>query len=502
MKDDELVRLNTEDMGPKVLEFLEILRKRVKGQDMALRDIATAYEKYIYGLKKKDKPIYSGLSLGPSGVGKTLVAEILAEHLFGHRGAFCKIKCGDFKQDHQIASLIGSPPGYIGFQDPNDEKRFNEESTHPILSQWNLDRYDSERLQKESLDEKNKFVERKKKYDEDVEAKKVSSEEIRKIKEAVNKLEIDIDALERQQVNASKDIEWRIATKVTKLKRELSILKAKEVVVVERSKKAQQAHEKEKAYLQKWYKSMADRGTLYDSDSPRTYTSIVLFDEIEKADESLHHMLFEIMDKGELQLANGRTTSFRNSFLLMTGNVGEQEIADILSGNANIGFRQQTAADEHEINQKIYETAVDAAKKIFPPAFLGRLDKIVVFRPLKFETLIEILDVHVTELHVNFFEADQMLLINLEEPVKKFLVEQSIEGGRNAYGARNLKARLDKFIVSKLIRAIGNGSLKPPAEVFAKLEEVNGKKKVVFYSMDMVFVEDGADQKKDDKTNP
>ncbi|TSC89522.1 MAG: ATPase [Parcubacteria group bacterium Gr01-1014_3] len=502
-KDDELVRLNTKDMGPKVKEFLTMLSRRVKGQDMALRDVATAYEQYTCGLKKKDKPIFSGLFLGPSGVGKTLVAEILAEHLFGSRGAFCKIKCEDFKERHQIASLIGSPPGYIGFQDPNDEKRFNEESTHPILSQWNLDRHDSKVLQVENKDERDKFMERKKKYDKDNEAKQVS-EEIRRIKELVNKLERDVDVLEGQQSSAPKDKagKWRIAAKVTKLKKELLALKAQGVVLSERLKKAKVAYEEERAYLQKWYRSMADRGAVYDSDAPRTYTSIVLFDEIEKADESLHHMLYEIMDKGELQLANGRTTSFRNCFLFMTGNVGEREIADIQSGNANIGFRQQGAKNEAEENQNIYQVAVEAAKKTFPAAFMGRLDKIVVFRPLKFETLIEILDVHVNELIVDFFEADQPILITLEDPVKKFLVEQSMEGGRNAYGARNLKARLGKYITSKLIRAIGNGSLKPPADVFAKLEEVNGKKRVVFDSMALKFPGEDISPKTNGKTNP
>lgn len=501
-KKDELVRLNTEDFGPRVKGFLEILRKKVKGQEMALRDVAAAYEKYDSGLKKKDKPIFRGLFLGPSGVGKTLVSEILAEHLFGDRGSFCKIKCGDLKQDHQMASLIGSPPGYIGHQDPNDPNRYNEESPQPMLSQWNLDRYDSERLKKENSDERNKFLERKKKYDEN--EKKNQAEEdrlgkgIKNLQDEATKLEKEVEELEKQQANAVKSKQWDFAAKVTKLKARLQTLKAKETEMLRKLAEVTKARSAETEYMRKWYREMVDKGAIYDTDGPRAYTSIVLFDEIEKADESLLHMLFEIMDKGQLQLANGLTTSFRNTFLFMTGNVGEKEISDILSGNANIGFRQQTATDESD---QVYKAAVDAAKKHFPAPFLGRLDKIIVFRPLKFETMLEILDVHIEELHRDFFEADKPLLIELEDPVKKFLVDQSMEDGRSAYGARNLVARLDKFITNKLIRAIGNESLKPPAEVYAKLEEVNGRQKVVLYSKEIEFPEDKPEVKKNE-TNP
>ncbi len=499
------VRLNTEDFGPRVKGFLEILRKKVKGQEMALRDVAAAYEKYDSGLKKKDKPIFRGLFLGPSGVGKTLVSEILAEHLFGDRGSFCKIKCGDLKQDHQMASLIGSPPGYVGHQDPNDPNRYNEESPQPMLSQWNLDRYDSERLKKEHSEEREKFLARKKKYDENEKKNQIEEDElgkeIKNLQDEVTKLEKEVEALEKEQASTAKNRQWDIASKVNKLKTRLKTIKVKEAEMLRKLAEVTKARAVETEYMRKWYREMVDKGAIYDTDGPRAYTSIVLFDEIEKADESLIHMLFEIMDKGQLQLANGLTTSFRNTFLFMTGNVGEQEIADILSGNANIGFRQQIAADENETNDKIYKVAVDAAKKIFPAPFLGRLDKIIVFRPLKYETMFEILDVHIEELHKDFFEADKPLLIELEPPVKKFLVDQSMEDGRSAYGARNLVSRLDKFITNKLIRAIGNGSLKPPAEVYVKLEKVNGKQKVVFDSEEIKFPEESPEVK-DNKTNP
>ncbi len=117
-------------------KLLSFLKKNVIGQDHAIENIADAADVFKAGIRVKDKPMYSALFLGPTGVGKTLVAEVLAEYLFGSRSAFTKIECEKFSESHRIADLIGAPAGYVGFWNPGDHQHRGVE---PILSQRKID---------------------------------------------------------------------------------------------------------------------------------------------------------------------------------------------------------------------------------------------------------------------------------------------------------------------------------------------------------------------------
>ena len=106
-------------------EKLELdLRKRIVGQDEAISQIVSVYQTYLAGMATPGRPIGNLLFLGPTGSGKTRLVESTAESLLGDARAVIKIDCAEFQHSHEIAKLIGSPPGYLGHRE-----------THPLLSQ-------------------------------------------------------------------------------------------------------------------------------------------------------------------------------------------------------------------------------------------------------------------------------------------------------------------------------------------------------------------------------
>jgi ATP-dependent Clp protease ATP-binding subunit ClpA len=111
-------------------EFEEKLSARVVGQEAAVRRMTGLYQLFLAGLNQKDRPLGTLLFLGPTGSGKTRVVEAAAEVLFGDPNAVVKIDCAEFQHSHEIAKLIGSPPGYLGHRE-----------TAPLLAQENLDRF-------------------------------------------------------------------------------------------------------------------------------------------------------------------------------------------------------------------------------------------------------------------------------------------------------------------------------------------------------------------------
>ena len=111
------------------------LRSRVIGQDDAIQHIVSTYQTYLAGLSPIGRPIGNFLFLGPTGSGKTRLVEATAESLIGDRRAVVKIDCAEFQHSHEIAKLIGSPPGYIGHRE-----------THAALSQEVLNQHHTERV--------------------------------------------------------------------------------------------------------------------------------------------------------------------------------------------------------------------------------------------------------------------------------------------------------------------------------------------------------------------
>jgi len=97
--------------SPEVKDFEDGLRRRVVGQDRAVRRLARVFQVYQAGLSAPGRPLANLLLLGPTGSGKTRLVEAAAEELFGDQRAVVKVDCAEFQHSHEIAKLIGSPPG-------------------------------------------------------------------------------------------------------------------------------------------------------------------------------------------------------------------------------------------------------------------------------------------------------------------------------------------------------------------------------------------------------
>src|SRR5579871_4160646 len=116
-------------------DFEKQLRRRVAGQDAAIEKVTEIYQMFLAGLNPPGRPVGNLLFLGPTGSGKTRVVEAVAESLFGDAHACIKIDCAEFQHSHEIAKLIGSPPGYLGHRE-----------THPLLTQEALNQWHTEKL--------------------------------------------------------------------------------------------------------------------------------------------------------------------------------------------------------------------------------------------------------------------------------------------------------------------------------------------------------------------
>src|SRR5919197_1089121 len=127
------VYLNPDLKSPAAQEFEDKLTALIVGQDRAVRRITGLYQIFLAGLAHPGRPIGTLLFLGPTGSGKTRVVEAASEVLFGDTNLVTKIDCAEFQHSHEIAKLIGSPPGYLGHRE-----------TSPMLTQENLDRSHTE----------------------------------------------------------------------------------------------------------------------------------------------------------------------------------------------------------------------------------------------------------------------------------------------------------------------------------------------------------------------
>jgi len=131
----KLTLLDPTKTGRQAEDLENQLRHRVVGQDEAIHQIVRVYQTHVAGLSPAGRPIGNFLFLGPTGSGKTRIVEATAESLLKNPRAIIKIDCAEFQHSHEIAKLIGSPPGYLGHRE-----------THPLLSQEALNQYHTEKV--------------------------------------------------------------------------------------------------------------------------------------------------------------------------------------------------------------------------------------------------------------------------------------------------------------------------------------------------------------------
>ena len=132
--------VRTEELDPEKRDFVahdfeERLKQRVVGQHEAVQAIVDLYQVFRAHLNSSGRPVGNLLFLGPTGTGKTRVVEATAEVLFGDPRAVIKVDCAEFQHSHEIAKLIGSPPGYLGHRE-----------THPLITQEALTQYHTDKL--------------------------------------------------------------------------------------------------------------------------------------------------------------------------------------------------------------------------------------------------------------------------------------------------------------------------------------------------------------------
>lgn len=287
----------TEDESKRLADLESILEKRVIGQDKAVRLAANAVRRGRAGLRDPDRPICSFLFLGQTGVGKTELAKALAEGVFGDTSHLIRFDMSEFSEPHSVSKLIGSPPGYVGYE---------------------------------------------------------------------------------------------------------------------------------------------EQGRLIKAVRTDPY-SVVLFDEVEKAHPEVLTILLQILEDGKLTAADSRTADFRNTIVIMTGNIGASE----LSKNS-MGFGD-TRGGASDVMREL--------KKRFSPELLGRIDNVIVFDRLTIRNLEEICRLMLKK--VTERAEAQGIELTFDRSVLYRLCENLPEDS----GARSLRSKITSQIEDMLSRRIILGEL-------------------------------------------
>ncbi len=284
----------------KLLKMEDELHKRVIGQEEAIAAISRAIRRSRAGIKDPRRPIGSFIFLGPTGVGKSLLARALAEFMFGNEDALAQYDMSEYMEKFNISRLVGAPPGYIGYE---------------------------------------------------------------------------------------------------------------------------------------------EGGQLTERIRRRPY-SVVLLDEIEKAHPDVFNLLLQALEDGRLTDSFGRKVDFRNTVLIMTSNLGAEQ----LRKQGSLGFAPANAEVTYG---KMKEQLMDEVKRAFKPEFLNRIDEVIVFQPLTREDLEKIVELEISQVKNRLHE--QEIVITLEASAKEFLVEKGFDP---VFGARPLKRVIQRFLEDPLAEEV------------------------------------------------
>jgi ATP-dependent Clp protease ATP-binding subunit ClpB len=175
--------------------------------------------------------------------------------------------------------------------------------------------------------------------------------------------------------------------------------------------------------------------------------SFLLFDEIEKASDALWQLLLGILDKATLTLGDNRRVDLSQTMIFMTSNLGGTEITELMTGG--LGFAPTVPPESRpQLDEKVERTASEAAKRKFAPEFMNRIDKVVVFHPLRAQQLEQILEIELGMVQQRVLEtARGRFLFRVTQPARDFLLR---EGTDLKYGARHLKRAIERHVVYPL----------------------------------------------------
>jgi ATP-dependent Clp protease ATP-binding subunit ClpC len=218
------------------------------------------------------------------------------------------------------------------------------------------------------------------------------------------------------------------------------------------------------------YIGYEEGGQLTEKIRRRPY-SVVLLDEIEKAHPEVWNMLLQIMEEGRLTDNVGRTIDFKNTILIMTTNIGAEQIA----GRQEFGIHSSAKRNEEATYEGMKQKLKAEMERNFRPEFLNRVDDVIVFRSLTKENLKRIIDIELGKVSKRL--ADKGLTLVLTEEGKDFLIEK---GTSLEYGARPLRRAIEHYLEDPLAEDLLHGRFAGKDTVTVKVKEENGEKKLYF----------------------
>src|SRR6266851_1224610 len=185
--------------------------------------------------------------------------------------------------------------------------------------------------------------------------------------------------------------------------------------------------------------------------------SFLLFDEIEKASDALWQLLLGMLDKATLTLGDNRRVDLSQTVIFLTSNLGGGEITELMEGG--MGFVRPKDKPAAGFDEKIERTAVEAARRKFSPEFMNRLDKVVVFHPLRREQLERVLEIELGQVQQRVLEtAKGQFLFRVTDAGRDFLLQ---EGTDQRYGARHLKRSIERHVVYPLANLLATEQVHP-----------------------------------------
>ena len=214
------------------------------------------------------------------------------------------------------------------------------------------------------------------------------------------------------------------------------------------------------------YVGHEDGGQLTEKVRRKPY-SIILFDEIEKANKEIYNILLQLLDDGQLTDSLGRKVNFKNCMVIMTSNIGVKKLQDFGTG---IGFGTKSMVEGESAAKS--DILMDELKKHFAPEFLNRLDDVVIFKSLTKEEIGKIVDLEIISLKGRVEEIGYGLQIN--KTVKDYLIETGYD---KEYGARPLNRAIQKYVEDPVSEEILKGSVEEGQTI--KVSYVKSKEKIV-----------------------
>lgn len=208
------------------------------------------------------------------------------------------------------------------------------------------------------------------------------------------------------------------------------------------------------------------------------FLSVVLFDEVEKAHPKLWNALLGLMEDGHLTLGNNKVVDFTRSIVVVTTNVGAEQMSEALRRKI-IGFEVQT--DHEQINHDISSKAIEAAKDAFPYEFLNRFDDIICFRVLTQDDLRKILKLMLQDVYKRLLGASMPIILHYS---RSYLEKLQSEGTDPQFGARPMRRAVERILVAPLSRLIASNQIKAGDIISVRLR-----------SDEPVFLREGSDKK-------